>query len=166
MTRPTDTLSQVVLLAQVVGLGVFGWYFSSLISAIANFATYSAPGSILELRPSNQPMHELYRSVVSLLVFLVAASSAWLFRLRRANGERTAVLAIAGVTAAASLMAQAPSGTLVAVLSREKAGPVLGIIDPVTGQTFQQGPQIDTDTTGFTQGAAAGFVLSGVSSMA
>jgi hypothetical protein len=97
VTSPTDMVSQIVFLAQIAGLGTFIWHFFAVIAGIAHFMVDTAPGSVLELRPSNQPMHEVYRSAVSLLLFLVAASSAWLIRLRRANGERTAVVALAGV---------------------------------------------------------------------
>jgi hypothetical protein len=96
LAPPTDTLSQLVLLFQITALVTFAWAFWPLIAAIAHFTTYTAPGSLADLRPGNQPMHELYRSMVSLLVFSLVASSIWLFRLKHSNAERPGMATVAG----------------------------------------------------------------------
>lgn len=101
LAPPTDTLSQVVLLAQIVLLGVFLWSFWPLIAGVANFMTASAPGSLSELSPANIDTHELYRPLVSILLFFLVISTVTLLSHRRSHGERPTIYSLASFLAIA-----------------------------------------------------------------
>jgi hypothetical protein len=96
---PSDSLGRLLLLAHVLILVVLALFFSPLIGGFINFMT-AARGPIDSLRPSNQPMHELYGYFVTseLLVFCIG----WyrLLRLRTRRREHTgAAYIVAGAAA-------------------------------------------------------------------
>jgi hypothetical protein len=96
---PTSTLAQALLLAHVAMLIALAMYFLPLLEGFSTFMM-GARGSIAVLAPGNQPLHELYGSLMTaeLLVFCIA----WyhLLRLRARRRERDALTYIvAGIAA-------------------------------------------------------------------
>jgi hypothetical protein len=98
----TATAGQILLLVHVAILLALAFSFRSLLLGFMNFMT-DARGSIAALRPSNQPVHELYGYLVTTELLLFCVSWFVLLRVRRRRGEHEGTIYVAAGLAAAAL---------------------------------------------------------------
>lgn len=95
----SEAPGQLLLVGHVTLLGLFVWHFWPLIAAVAHFDSPQFPGALEALRPSNAAVHERYRALATMLVFVMAVAWAVLHRVRVTAGVSTAGTLLGGIAA-------------------------------------------------------------------
>jgi hypothetical protein len=92
-----DTAAQALLIAQIVALAAFWWYFRDIFSAAVSIISTASPEWLDPLRPEQLFRHQLYNLVMSMLILAMSIGVWQLVKLRRragATGGRARLVAI------------------------------------------------------------------------
>jgi serine/threonine protein kinase len=100
-----DVASQALLAAQIIGVGLFCWYFRDIFSAMLSFISEASAAEVEALRPEYLDYHQWYNFAMSMMILAMSAGVWRIAKMRRRTGQaRHASLFAIGAMVVVSLV--------------------------------------------------------------
>lgn len=83
-----DAAAQALLVAQILGLVIFCWYFRDIFSAAISFIDEATEAQIEPFRPGHLFHHQLYNTVMSMMILAMSVATYHIVRMHRRAATR------------------------------------------------------------------------------